>query len=57
MGSCCITQGAQPSALRQPKGVGWGGGRGGREGVQEEEDICTLVADPCCGMAEANRIL
>ena len=57
MGSCCITQGAQPRALRQPRGVGWGGGRGGREGVQEEEDIYTLVADPCCGMAEANRIL
>ena len=26
MGSCCITQGAQPGALWQPRGVGWGGG-------------------------------
>ena len=24
MGCCCITQGAQPGALRQPRGVGWG---------------------------------
>ena len=28
MGICCIAQGAQPSALRQPGGVGWGGGWG-----------------------------
>ena len=31
-GSCCITQGAQPSALWQPRGVRWcGGGRWGWE--------------------------
>ena len=31
-GSRCLTQGAQLGALRQPKGVGWGGvgGQGGR---------------------------
>ena len=30
MGSCGVTQGAQPSALQQPRGVGWGweGGSG-----------------------------
>ena len=25
MGSCYITQGAQPGARRQPRGVGWSG--------------------------------
>ena len=31
VGSCCITQGAQPSALGQPRGGEWGGrGLGGR---------------------------
>ena len=25
MGSRCLTQGAQPGALYQPSGVGWGG--------------------------------
>ena len=44
MGSCYITQGAQPGARRQPRGVGWsgrweGGSRGG--------DVCTPVADLC----------
>ena len=44
MGSCYITQGAQPGARRQPRGVGWsgrweGGSRGG--------DLCTPVADLC----------
>ena len=28
MGSCSVTQGAQPGALWQPRGVGWGGGWG-----------------------------
>ena len=28
MGSCCITQGAQPSALWEPREVGWGLVRG-----------------------------
>ena len=30
MWSCCLTQGTQPSALWQPRGVGWGGGVKGR---------------------------
>ena len=29
MGSYCITQGAQPGALGQPRGVGWDGRRQG----------------------------
>ena len=35
MGSCRTTQGAQPGALWQPRGVGWGevGGRFKREGI------------------------
>ena len=37
-----MTQGAQTSALGQPRGVGWGGG--GRE-FQEGGDICILMAD------------
>ena len=33
MRDCCITQGARPSALWQPRGVGWGGrGEGGSRG-------------------------
>ena len=32
MGSCRITLGAQPGALRQPRGVGWWGGREVQEG-------------------------
>ena len=32
MGSCYITQGAQPAALWWPRGVGWGGGREAQEG-------------------------
>ena len=39
MGSCCITQGAQPAALGQRGGVRWGGG--GRE-VQRRGDVCNL---------------
>ena len=37
-----MMQGAQPGALRQPRGVGWDG----RE-VQEGGDIYTRVADSC----------
>ena len=32
MGSCCITQGAQPGALFWPRGVGWEGWEGGSGG-------------------------
>lgn len=36
-----------------------GGGGGGREGgeAQEGEDMCALMADPPCCMAEANTTL
>ena len=54
MGSCYITQGAQPGARRQPRGVGWsgrweGGSRGG--------DVCTPVADLCWYMTETSTTL
>ena len=40
-GVCCVTQGDQPSALRQPRGVdGVGGGE-----VQEGGDVGIPVAD------------
>ena len=42
MGSCCIAQGAQLSALWWPRGVVWGAG--GIE-AQEGGDICILIAD------------
>ena len=42
VGICCVTQGAQPSALWQPRGVG----AGGRE-AQGGGDICIYVADSC----------
>ena len=42
MGICCMTQGTQTGALRQPRGVGWVGG--GRD-VQEGEDMCISVSD------------
>ena len=54
MGSCCIAEGAQLSALRQPGKLRWGGGW---EEVQEGSDLCILVADSCCFMAEASKIL
>ena len=50
------TQGAQPSsALWQPRGVGWGGVLGGE--IQEGGDICILMADSHCCMAETNTTL
>ena len=39
MGSCCITQLAQPGALRQPRGVGWGERR--EEGSRGREHMYT----------------
>ena len=53
VGSCCITQGAQPAALWQPSGVIW---RGGRE-AQGEQDRCILIADSPCSTAETNTTL
>ena len=52
MGTHCMIQGAQTSALSQPRGVGWG-----RKERQEEGDICIPMADSCCCMAESNIIL
>ena len=41
---CYVTQGAQPSALWQPRGVEWDGdGIGAPEG----RDICIPIADSC----------
>ena len=50
MGSCYITQGAQPSTL-----VTWRGGKGEGEG-QVGGDEYILMVDSCC-MAEANTML
>ena len=50
MESCRITQGTQPSALGQSRGVAPGGGRE----VQERGDIYILMADSRCCMAETN---
>ena len=41
MGSCSITQGAQPGALWQPGAVGWGGGPEDSRG----RDTCVLMTD------------
>ena len=49
-----MAQETQTGALYQPRGVGREGD--GRE-VQEGGDICTLMADSRCCMAEANTIL
>ena len=54
MGSCYVTQGAQPNAFDDLEG--WDGVWGGRE-VQEGGDICRLMADSCCCMAETNTTL
>ena len=54
VGSCCITQGAQPGALWWPGEVG---GWDGTWQVQEGGDICILTADSCCCIAETNTTL
>ena len=46
MGSCCITEGAHYDTLWQHSGVGVGWE------VQEEVNICILMADSHCCMAE-----
>jgi len=50
MGSCCITQEAQPGALWWPRGVGW---EGGME-AQDRGVICTLMASSHCCTAETD---
>ena len=54
MGICCVTQGAQPSALWQLEGCDevWDGRR-----VQEGGDIYIPVVDSYWCMAETNAIL
>ena len=52
-GSCCITQGAQLGALRQPR---WMGCRGWRE-AQEGGDICIQLAHSLCCTAETDTTL
>ena len=54
MGSCCIAQEAQSSALWQIRGVS-DGVRGRRE-VQEGGDICIPMADSCWCMVETNTV-
>ena len=41
MGNCFRIQGAQPGALEQPRGVGWGAGW---KEVSRGRDICILMA-------------
>ena len=49
-----MTQGTQTVALDSLEG--WDGIRGGKE-IQEEGDICILMADACRYMAEISTIL
>ena len=44
-GMCCVMQGAQPRALGQSRGVGYG--RGAQEAGSEGGDTCLPVADSC----------
>ena len=48
-----MTQGAKPGALWWPREVGWGEGRK----AQERGDICIIVTDLSCCMAETNTTL
>ena len=51
MGSCCVTQGAQLSALWWPRGVHEGGG--GRE-AREGRHLCIAIADSHCRTTATN---
>ena len=51
---CMTTQGVQPGALCQPRGVD---AVGGRREVQEEGDIYIPMADSCWCTAQTNMIL
>ena len=55
VGSCCMAQGAQLSALWRPRRAGWG--EMGRREVQEGADICMLIADSLCSTANTNNII
>ena len=54
MGSCYITQPAQPGALWQPRGVGWGEKW---EGYSRRGNIRILMADSHCCMAKVSTTL
>ena len=53
-GKLLITKGAQPGLCDNLKGWdrGWGGSK-----TLEGRDICILMADSCCCMAETSRPL
>ena len=51
---CCVTQGAPPSAVWQPRG--WDGMADGRE-VPEGGDIYIPMADSWCYLAKTSTIL
>ena len=52
MGSCRVTQGAQPCICEDLEGWGWG------EEAQEEGDfICIIMVDLFCLRAETNTTL
>ena len=50
-----MAQEIQTRALYQPRGVGWGGGRG--EGSSKGGGICIPMADSSWGLTENNKIL
>ena len=49
-----MAQKTQTGALYQPGG---GDGEGDGREIQEEEHICTPMADSCWGLTEKNKIL
>ena len=53
MGICCIAQGTQTGALWQPRVAE----EGGRQEVEEGEDMSIPMADSCWWLAETNTIL
>ena len=56
MGSSCVAEGDQLSALWPPKGVGLGGWEGYARG-RGYGDICMHIADSLCYIAETNTTL
>ena len=56
MGSSRIAQGDQFSALRRPRGVGYGGWEGGSRG-RGYGDIGMHMADSFCCTTETNTVL
>ena len=54
MGCCCVTEGAYPVPCDSAEG---GDAGQGRRKAHEGGDICILMANSCCSMAEANTTL